>query len=900
MLHKDSDSCSNAETATTASPTPTQAVASEKEITSLFVTSNVRSRSQVLLATAWVTVSAATGRTLSVRALLDQGSEMTFITERLAQSLKAKRIKMPISISAVGCVDAGTHSHAAHITISPLKEKTPTFSALALILKSLTAYAPRHISIDSNLNHLADLSWADKNPLSADPIDLIIGADLYAELILDGVRKGAIGQPMAQNSVFGWVISGPVSSSTVSAHSSVDQSPAKAIAHHCFQSLSLEQELRRFWEDEEIPRQSTLSELDKQCEEHFRLTHSRRSDGRYIVRLPFKRGPPIDIGKSRIRAERMLQSLTRRFKERPEHETEYSEFLSEYEKLGHMRKVSTCPLVPDQCVYIPHHPVIRETSVTTRLRVVFNASCVTSNGSSLNDHLLIGPKLQTELPTVILQWRQHKYVYTADIAKMYRQILVDPRDVDYQRILWRSNTADSPAEYQLLTVTYGTASAPFQALRVLKQLTLDEGHKFPLAVPILQNQIYVDDVLFGEDDIDRLRQVRHQLCLLLQLGGFELRKWASNSPTLLADIDSTNHGLACNKSLQVDEQLKVLGISWNPSVDMFQFHVELSSEIPNTKRSILSTIAKLFDPLGWVTPVTVTTKIFMQELWKLKVEWDHEIPPDSYLHWKNMYSKLAYFRNIHIPRWTHQGSELAHCELHGFADASLKAYAAVVYFKVISRSQKVTSTLIAAKSRVAPVTPLTIPRLELATALLLSRLIDFVQQIPGFQSYPCYCWTDSTIVLAWLNKQPANWKTFVANRVAEIHRLTSTAVWRHVPTNENPADCASRGIFGDELSTHTLWWRGPKWLPLSEEHWPIQTTTSSLNTDLEIKKVKVHHVQERTQWDLADRYSSWPKLIRVTAYVMRFINRCRKIKTDIDKSTVDGGFFSNRKCNFGD
>ncbi|KMQ86212.1 hypothetical protein RF55_14869 [Lasius niger] len=205
MLHKDSDSCSNTETTITATFPPARTVASEKEITSLSVTSSVCSRSQVLLATAWVTVE--------------------------PKSEASKNAGLDFR-----CVDAETYSQAAHIKISPLKEKIPTISVLALILKSLTVYAPKRASIDSNLNHLADLSWADKNPLSADPIDLIVGADLYAELILDGVRKGAIGQPMAQNSVLGWVISGPVSSSTVSAHSAVDQSPAKAIAHHCFQS----------------------------------------------------------------------------------------------------------------------------------------------------------------------------------------------------------------------------------------------------------------------------------------------------------------------------------------------------------------------------------------------------------------------------------------------------------------------------------------------------------------------------------------------------------------------------------------------------------------------------------------------------------------------------------------
>lgn len=293
----------------------------------------------------------------------------------------------------------------------------------------------------------------------------------------------------------------------------------------------------------------------------------------------------LEIGHTFDKAERLFKGLHRRFKTNPELKLEYAEFLRDYESLGHMRKaISTTD--SSQCVYIPHHPVIRDSSLTTHLRVVFNASSVSSNATSLNDHLLTGPKLQTELSGVILRWRQFRYA--ADITKMYRQILVDPKDIDYQRILWRDNDTELTREFQLLTVTYGTASAPFLALRVLQQLIKDEGYSFPLAVSELQEHIYVDDVLFGADDIPLLRQIRDQVCALLQRGKFELRKWSSNSSKLLNDIDIENHGLACNKTLQADEQLKILGISWKPSKDVFQFCVSLPSSSSVTKRSILS------------------------------------------------------------------------------------------------------------------------------------------------------------------------------------------------------------------------------------------------------------------------------------------------------------------------
>lgn len=195
-------------------------------------------------------------------------------------------------------------------------------------------------------------------------------------------------------------------------------------------------------------------------------------------------------------------------------------------------------------VYIPHHPVLRESSSTTKLRVVFNASCKTSNGSTLNDHLMIGPKLQRELPTILLRWRQFHYVYTADIEKMFRQIRIHPDDVDFTRILWRSHEDRPIQPYRLLTVIYDTAPAPYLSMRVLHQLALDDGLLFPRARDIIQNSIYVDDVLFGADDIPSLREARDQLTRLMSRGGFHLRKWAANSNELLDDIPPGEHELA--------------------------------------------------------------------------------------------------------------------------------------------------------------------------------------------------------------------------------------------------------------------------------------------------------------------------------------------------------------------
>lgn len=576
-LHLDSDSDSNSNKAThCASPvnSPSEAI----EVTSLFASATRRPSSCVLLATAQVRIASANGRTVVARALVDQGSEATFVSEALAQTLRAKRLRMPVSISAVGGAQIGTVRQAVQIKVSSINSDTRPLVTTALILPSLTSYAPKLTSEISTFAHLSNLQLADSNPMSSSPIQVLIGADIYGSIIRESIKRGSPDQPIAQNSIFGWILSGPLPSERSS-----ERSNHPLTVHHCASLQTLSDQITRFWAIEDIPSASTLTPSEKQCEIHFCHTHKRDSNGQYVVRLPFKTDPPIDIGHSRQRAERLLRSLSRRLESQTDLKSEYVSFLSEYETLGHMRRVSEGSSSSPQCVYIPHHPVVRADSITTRVRVVFNASSATSNGTSLNDHLLTGPTLQAELPSVILRWRRFRFVYTADIAKMYRQIKIDSRDLDYQRILWHSDPTQI-SEYQLLTVTYGMACAPYLALRVLRRLAEDDGHRFPLAVPILRHHIYVDDVLFGAHDIPDLLHARDQLILLLRCGHFELRKWANNSEELLTDIDPSNHGLACGKSIETDDSVKILGVSWQPSRDVFAFQVTLNSPIPKSKR----------------------------------------------------------------------------------------------------------------------------------------------------------------------------------------------------------------------------------------------------------------------------------------------------------------------------
>lgn len=824
----------------------------------------------VVLATAQVIVKTASGRALQVRALLDQGSESTFVTESVAQALRAPRQRTSIPVTGLGGNPAGHVRNAAILTIEPIVGNGRGITVRALILTKLTANPLPRVSGCDRWQHLRGLQLADSDPNASDQIDLLIGADCYGFVLLDGMRQGGPGAPFAQRTIFGWVLSGSTSNpqtTTTSLH-----------VQHCNTTCDLDQTLRQFWETEELPRKTYLTDDDVKCEEHFVNTHQRASDGRYIVRLPFKTKPPLALGDSRAIATASFNRLERRFERKPDQAVAYREFLEEYERLGHMRLVNSESDANVQEVYYPHHPVVRDTSSTTKLRVVFNASCPTSNGQSLNDYLLTGRKLQTELPSIILRWRTHKYVYTADMAKMFRQIWINPLDLDYQRILWRSDKSQPISAYQLLTVTYGTASAPFLAMRVIQQVNRDEGKNYPLAVPILQRNIYVDDVLFGADDLVLARQTREQVTRLLKSGGFHLRKWASNCPELLKNDKSGDHELATDRLFEEGEGLKVLGIFWTPLNDVFRFKINVPNLPTPTKRSVLSIISKLFDPLGWVCPVVVTAKILMQRLWISKGDWDDELPIELLTIWQQYCAQLPLLEQLNIPRWTVQGNDTLDCEIHGFADASNLAYGAVVYLRIRTISDSVHVTLLTAKSKVAPIKPLSIPRLELSAAVLLARVVESVQNTMSLETVPVYCWTDSTVALAWIQKHPSTLMTFAANRVAAIHNHAPKAIWKHVPTKENPADCASRGLYGSEILSHTLWWNGPEWLRATPDAWPNTKVTSDPAERTEEKKPdsRVLLVLPAPKWELIDNVSSWDRLLRITAYVFRFVNNTRR------------------------
>ncbi|XP_062541326.1 uncharacterized protein LOC134209354 [Armigeres subalbatus] len=285
-------------------------------------------------------------------------------------------------------------------------------------------------------------------------------------------------------------------------------------------------------------------------------------------------------------------SVERRLGRDPATKDAYYCFMDEYLQLGHMKKFVD-PVDDDQphC-YIPHHAVFKESSTSTKVRVVFDASCKTSSGYSLNDTLLVGPVVQEDLLSIVLCFRCVAIV--TDVEKMYWQMLHSPEDRKFLRIRFRINSNDPISTYELQTVTYGTASAPYLATRTLQQIARDNGHQFPAAVDPVIYDFYVDDFLSGTDDVESAIEVRQQVTSMLKTAGFPIKKWASNVPHVLHGVPSEDLAVQPLHELQDEQAVSTLGLMWAPRTDALRFKVQLPPPtIVLTKRKMTSYIAVL-------------------------------------------------------------------------------------------------------------------------------------------------------------------------------------------------------------------------------------------------------------------------------------------------------------------
>ena len=489
--------------------------------------------------------------------------------------------------------------------------------------------------------------------------------------------------------------------------------------------------------------------------QHFSENHYRTDEGRFVVPLPKKPQTKV-LGESRSQAVRRFLALERSLRAKGNF-NEFNAVIQEYFHLGHAEKVPVLDLHKpvEQVFYLPMHAVRKESSTTTKVRAVFDASAKSSTGVSLNDVLLVGPTIHPSLVDVLLRFRFHRIALTADVSKMYRAIELTQSDKDLHRFVWRCNPEEPPQDYRMTRVTFGVSASSYAANMSIKQNSIDFASEYPLAADVVSRSFYVDDCLSGADTLEQAIELHHQLMKLFERGNFLLRKWNSSDVTVLQQIPPElrdSHSMCVIQA--TTEYTKTLGIEWNPSSDHFRLTIADLPPLQNlTKRTLVSDIAKTFDVLGWFSPTIIKMKILLQKLWELRIDWDDVVPDeirDSWLQWR---SELNLLSTKHIPRcYFFKTSCITAVELHGFCDASEKAYTAAVC-RMTDSNGSVQVTLVMSKTKVAPIKRLTIPRLELCGAHLLADLLYHVKQVFDIPLNQVYAWTDSTIEIHGASKR---------------------------------------------------------------------------------------------------------------------------------------------------
>ena len=745
------------------------------------------------------------------------------------------------------------------------------------VVKQISGYLPTHkVNIDQ-YNELTNLQLADPNFGIPSSVDALLGINLWVKIVCDGLIKTHDELVAAQKTIFGWIIYQRESEPSLNKKCSIFH----AQISHEINLSNLNSILTRFWEIEDLPIIKYVTPEQRECEKIFVDTHFRRPNGRYVVRIPFN-DKLKSLGKSKTRTLRQFFAMERKMQRNALFKENYMNFMREFEELGHLTRIHENN---EDGYYTPHHGVV----TSEKFRVVFNASSATTSGISLNECQLIGEKLQSDLSNILMKFRCYEIAVTADIVKMFRQVEIHDDHKKYQKILWRYSPNEPVGTYVMNRVMYGHAAAPYLAVRAMQQCAMDHQNDFPIGAKAVLESFYVDDALAGADTIDDALKLKNEMSELLALGKFELAKWCSNKD--IFSVADKPEFLELNET----ENKSVLGLRWLPFEDHFAYKVgDIVSKQSWTKREVLSQIGRLYDPNGYISPLVIIPKILIQSIWQHKIDWDDQIPINLQKEWEKFLENLPALNDVRIPRWLGMKAKWK-SELHCFCDASEKAYAAVVYVKTFHPDGYVTVQLVQSKTKVAPLKQLTLPRLELCGAHLLSKLAETIYSELSPRISNCYFWTDSEIVLTWINKPSNQLKTFVANRIAAIqHKTVEKGFrWKWVAGEQNPADIASRGIYAANLIQNELWWNGPHWLTTNEGDWPKSDTRANEINEQAASEMKVvahasiYEPLKRGLWfkfplgnqekfPLLDAYSNYRKLKRVMAYILRAIHNFKQ------------------------
>ena len=753
--------------------------------------------------------------------------------------------------------------------------------------------------ITVNTDHLMPVQWMDswghmvdvkleRLPDEEATVGLIVGLNTSLNRHILEQRHGAEGEPSAYLTKLGWVAFGPTGPKLRAVEAPVHHvRPVEDIMDVFKASCD-----RDFWEKEAL----TTTEMSYEDRVFLeRVSDScRQENGKYWVDLPFRDEEPLP--NNRDMALKCTALLKRKFEKDAAKKSSYVSQVQKYVDKGYAE------LVPEDALaradgrvwYLTHHAVQHPTK--PKIRVVFNPK-TKYKGHALNERLLQGPDLTNTLVGVLLRFRNGRYAVTADIQEMFHQVKVPERDRDVFRFFWwpEGDTSGPPREYRMAAQIFGATSSPSIVNFCLRRTADDFGSGYDEeAARTVYRHFYVDNLLKATDDKDSCKTLVNEVIGLCAAGGFRLNQWTSNDKEILAGIpEAERDDSVALLDLSKDElpTERTLGVHWDMKLDCFTFLISLREKAV-TRRGILSVVASVYDPLGLVSPVTLQGKLLLQELCKLELGWDAEVPSELADRWKAWTSSLPLLANLKVRRsYAPPGfGPVRTYQLHHFADASKDAYGVVTYLRMTNEHGHVACCLLVSRARVAPLKRTTIPRLELTAAAVAAQMDIKLRKELDIDVIESVFWTDSTTVLKYLANKRARYHTFVDNRVTLIRELTDVSAWRYVDTANNPADITSRGLSVQELIHSEVWRSGPEFLRQDQGSWPampedvrrgaLDSKDPEVKTETPVFDLTLSDAPLIEQ--LAARYSSWPSFLRHVAWLLRFFNNATKRRDDRD------------------
>ena len=838
------------------------------------------------------------GGVCRARLLFDSGAGRSFIRTSLSRKLRCRRLgNETLDLGTFG--GGQTRLKDARIVQASLSPLTGEQEMVVSLMESDNLCCPIPMvdseDFQSRLDSLG-IGLTDRPGVAEDSvIQIVIGLDLFPSFFLPVSRRIREGL-FAQKTKLGWSLWGNRKVNSAGPGPSSNFVSVLFLKPDPVDDNDLA--MKSLWDLEGVG----IRQDEVKVSEHPLLGQFRDDvsyvDGRYEVALPWVNGKVIKDS-NLLSAERRYLQLEKRFRRDSELCERYRDVFRSY-LTDHIIE-----LIPenevlvknsDDCrvFYLPHRPVVKDSSLSTKVRPVFDGSAKNSEFVSLNECLETGPCLLPDLISVLLRFRQWLIGITADITKAFLQVGVRRSDRDVLRFLMRLDDSSDVQHYRFRRVPFGLCCSPFLLNATIRTHLQKDGSATALKA---LRDLYVDDLVSGVDTVEEAERYVRSSQSIFQKAGMNLGKWRTTSDLFSKVEGDQTVEMSKNLNVLTLSDAKVLGLTWCQDTDELSLHwTESAPMVMNTKRRILKIVAQIFDPLGFVAPFVVVLKILFQRLWVLSLDWDDLVPDDIEREASRWFQDFLRLK-IQVPRkYFYTGLlELAvsgRLQIHVFSDASLKAYGSVVFFRALCPDGLVRLSFVMAKPKVAPLKAVTLPRLELLAALVGSRLCAYVRKsLVGLESVPCFFWSDSQIVLSWINSHPSQFKIFVSNRVAEIQSLSSPTDWRFCRSENNPADVISRGCSLDSLDENS-WLCGPRWLLNSEGEWNSgerRSVHSSLDHPDARPELKVHvgftQVMDLSRWSwLKKRHSCFTRLVRVVAWLLRFKDnaRAQNVRTSVE------------------